>query len=159
MLPWLWLFRWKTTKKIEEVNSKEKEDQWIQVQKSGKPVQGSKKKGKSALGDSVAGIASISQAVDIPKDVHNPFAVLNSSETILKEGELSHMEVIEPVLEEIFVLKDLSGPSFVALPREGVSLPSSPIIFCSPPSYAEIAWKKNEVSPDSSEDYSFEQKK
>ena len=67
--------------------------------------------------------------------------------------------MIEPVLEDIYVLKDLSGPSFVSLPPEGGSLPSSPINSCSPPSYAEIARKKNEVSPDSSEDYSFEQKK
>ena len=66
-------------KKIEEVNSKEKEDQWIQVRKTRKPVQGFKKKGKSAIGDFVAGTASISQAVD-----HNPFVVLNSSETILE---------------------------------------------------------------------------
>ena len=42
-------------------------------------MQGSKKKGKSALGDSVTGIDSISQATDIPKDVHNPFVILNSS--------------------------------------------------------------------------------
>ena len=76
-----------TAKKNEEVNSKEKEDQWIQVQKSGKPMQGSRKKVKPALGDSATGSASISQVVNIPKDAHNPFVVLNSSETILEEGK------------------------------------------------------------------------
>ena len=79
IFPWLWPFRPKLQKKIEEVNSKEKEDQWIQVQKSGKRVHGSKKKGKSAFGDSVARSGSISQVADIPKDVHNPFVILNSS--------------------------------------------------------------------------------
>ena len=69
------------------------------------------------------------------------------------------MEVIEPVLEDISVLKDLSGPSFVSLPLEGGSLPSSPIDTFSPPSYADIAWKKHDLSPDSSEDDSFELKK
>ena len=67
--------------------------------------------------------------------------------------------MIEPVLEDIFVLKDLSGPSFVSLPLEGVSLPSSPIDTFSPTSYADIAWKKHDVSPDSSEDDTFEIKK
>ena len=107
----------------------------------------------------MARTTSNSQAGNILKGDHNSFAVLNSSETILEEGELSKVEVIEPVLEDISVLKDLSGPSFVALPPEGSSLPSSPINSCSPPSYAEIAWKKNEVTLDSSEDYSFEQQK
>ena len=101
---------------------------------------------------------SNSQAADIPKVDHNSFVVLNSSETILEEGELSNMEVIEPVLEDIYVLKDLAAPSFVALPLEGGSLPSSPVDTCSPP-YVEIAWKKHDVSPNSSEDYSFELKK
>ena len=144
-------------KKYEKENVKEKEDQWTQVQKTGKSGQGFKKKGKSIIGDFVAGTAS--QAGEILKGDHNSFDVLNSSETILEEGELSNMEVIEPVLEDISVLKDLSGPSFVALPPEGGSFPSSPINSCSPPSYAEIARKKNDVSPNSSEDYSFELKK
>ena len=98
----------------------------------------------------MVGTTANSKADDIPKVDHNSFAVLNSSETILEEGELSNVEVIEPVLEDISVLKDLSTPSFVALPLEGGSLPSSPIDTCSPPSYAEIARKKNDVSPDSS---------
>ena len=146
-------------KKSKEVNVKEKEDQWTQVQKTRKSVQGFKKKGKSVIGDFVVGTASNSQAVNIPKVDHNSFVVLNSSETILEEGELSNMEVIELVLEDISVLKDLSGPSFVALPLEGGSLPSSPIDTCSPPSYVEIARKKHDVSPGSSEDDSFELKK
>ena len=93
----------------------------------------------------MAGTAS--QAGDILKGDHNSFVVLNSSKTILEEGELSNVEVIEPVLEDISVLKDLSGPSIVSIPPEGGSL--SPINSFSPPSYAEIAQKKNEVSPDS----------
>ena len=99
------------------------------------------------------------QAGDILKGDQNSFAVLNSSETTLEEGKLSNVEVIELVLEYISILKDLSSPSLVALPPKGGSLPSSPINSCSPPSYAEIARNKNEVSPNSSEDYSFEQKK
>ena len=67
--------------------------------------------------------------------------------------------MIEPVLEEIFVSKDLSGPSFIALPLEGGSLLSSPVDTCSPPSYVDIALKKHDVSSGSSEDDSFDPKK
>ena len=67
--------------------------------------------------------------------------------------------MIEAVLEEIIVSKDLSGPSFIALPLEGGSLLSSPVDTCSPPSYADIARKKHDVSSSSLEDDSFEPKK
>ena len=105
----------------------------------------------------MAGIAS--QAGDIPKGDHNSFAVLNSSETILKEGELRQMEVNELVSEENTVSKDLTGPSFMAPPLEGGSPLSSPVDTSSPPSYADIARKKHDVSSGSSEVDSFEPEK
>ena len=69
------------------------------------------------------------------------------------------MEVNEPVSEENIVFKDLTGPSFVAPPLEGSSPLSSPVDTCSPPSYADIARKKHDVSSGSSKDDSFEPKK
>ena len=54
-------------KKYEEVNAKEKEDQWVQVQKIGKSVQEFKKKGKSVISDPVAGTTSIPGLLIYPK--------------------------------------------------------------------------------------------
>ena len=60
-------------------------------------MQGFKKKGKSVIGDYVVGTAANSKDDDMPKVDNNPFDILNSSETIIEEGELNNMEVIEPV--------------------------------------------------------------
>ena len=95
------------------------------------------------------------QAVNTFNGTSNQFAVLSSSEDILEEGELHHLDGI--VMEtEVIVTTDQFGPSFSTPTWVGEYSPT-PIGAISPPSYVGIAHKEPTDSSGSSNEDSIDQ--